>query len=99
MITDSATLDDYALSKLSAVRPADVKLVTDEEICWLASEHYAHDTGPAESWEQLEAVVVVSAGEYRFVQEAKTAGHDAQYWEVAVYDKNWEWVVNYGEGH
>src|SRR5690348_7961707 len=83
---------------IAAVPRARVHLVTNERLCAAASVAYAKHAGPGADKKPPFAVAVAAADDLFVVELGETAGRDAPYWEVVIFDRKWRRIASYGGG-
>jgi hypothetical protein len=59
---------------------------------------YARHAGPGADKKPPFAVAVAAADDLFVVELGETAGRDAPYWEVVIFDRRWRRIASYGGG-
>jgi len=96
--SDSFSSGNRRVYGIAAVPRARVHLVTNERLCAAASVAYAKHAGPGADKKPPFAVAVAAADDLFVVELGETAGRDAPYWEVVIFDRKWRRIASYGGG-
>ena len=98
---DSIFVNLARLPRRAGVRrvPSDsIRVVRDEAVCRRAASLYAETArGELPDW-PTKPVLVVQMGAFYLVDDQRARDGTSPYWEVHVFDRNWEYVIRYGEG-
>ena len=75
-----------------------IRVVRDEAVCRRAAKLYA-ETIRQDSPDWRDApVLVVQVGRFYLVDDQRSRAGASPFWEVHVFDRQWEYVIRYGEG-
>ena len=98
---DSIFVNLARLPRRTGIRrvPVDsIKVVQDEAVCRRAAKLYAETIRQdLPDWQDA-PVLVVQVGSFYLVDDQRARDVASPVWEVHVFDRQWEYVIRYGEG-